>query len=262
MISGKITTICINMLRARFPASQNDLWHQNQWTTQKILESYYAMPSMPSMPSTTISNLSPVTSSGDLESQSSLSAIRWYVSSPNMCGTWKRSTPTRGHAEEVDPAMPMRFLEAGQNDVQKKRYWQLACDLLLGACLARAGYLVGQECNVVAFQSWDVWICIWASMRLASTEEHWCQMPQPASAPTWSLKRNGKATENLLLKQFPSPYAKYQYSRFVGPNPSAPKTLPSIKASTSGFLEMGRLVNRTQACVKADGNPEVIDSRD
>jgi hypothetical protein len=27
-------------------------------------------------------------------------------------------------------------------------------------------------------------------------------------------------------------------------------------------LEMGRLVNRTQACVKADGNPEVIDSRD
>ena len=259
MISGKITTICINMLRARFPASQNDLWHQNQRTTQKILESYYAMPSMPS---TTISNLSPVTYSGDLESQSSLSAIRWYVSSPNMCGTWKRSTPTRGHAEEVDPAMPMRFLEAGQNDVQKKRYWQLACDLLLGACLARAGYLVGQECNVVAFQSWDVWICIWASMRLASTEEHWCQMPQPASAPTWSLKRNGKATENLLLKQFPSPYAKYQYSRFVGPNPSAPKTLPSIKASTSGFLEMGRLVNRTQACVKADGNPEVIDSRD
>ena len=55
---------------------------------------------------------------------------------------------------------------------------------------------------------------------------------------------------------------KYQYSRFVGPNPSAPKTLPSIKASTSGFLEMGRLVNRTQVCVKADGNPEVIDSRD
>ena len=139
MISGKITTICINMLRARFPASQNDLWHQNQWTTQKILESYYAMPSMPSMPSTTISNLSPVTSSGDLESQSSLSAIRWYVSSPNMCGTWKRSTPTRGHAEEVDPAMPMRFLEAGQNDVQKKGI----DNLLVIYYLAHAWHVLG-----------------------------------------------------------------------------------------------------------------------
>ena len=91
----------------------------------------------------TISNLSPVTSSGDRESQSSLSAIRWYVSSPNMCGTWKRSTSTRGHAEEVDPAMPMRFLEAGQNDVQKKGYWQLACDLLLGTCLAHAWHMLG-----------------------------------------------------------------------------------------------------------------------